>query len=93
VEQIKGNTVVISRELHADLAIGDRAQVILATRDEKNPQTGQVIKTVIIESVIMKITIVDQDTANCEPVNAVEAAKLKRIKVKMQVKTYRPKPQ
>ncbi len=90
VADVSDKRIVIVRDADTDIQVGDRVQVVLRTREIKNPTTGEVIRTEILESVIFKVIAVDSKTADCYPVSAAEAKKIGAVKKGVRVKTWRP---
>ncbi|MEP6755168.1 MAG: hypothetical protein ABJA67_06690 [Chthonomonadales bacterium] len=85
VADIGQGVVTITAGTNRDLKVGDSIQVVFLSKKITDPVTGELLSDRVLDSIIMKVTVVDERTADCVPISTDEAVKFGRIKKGMAV--------
>jgi hypothetical protein len=86
VAEVEGQTVTLNIGANRGVRVGDRYEVILATRETTDPDTGRVLRVRVADSLTLIVTQADSDTADTRPATPQDAAKFAKVTVGMAVR-------
>jgi len=69
VAAVEGDQIIINVGKKAGVKVGDQLEVVRATKEVKDPETGSVIRRITVSIGIIKATDVDDASAVCTPVS------------------------
>jgi hypothetical protein len=86
VAEIDGQTVTLNIGTNRGVHIGDRFEIVLATKETTDPDTGRVLRVRVADSLNVIVTQVDAEAADTRPATPQDAAKLAKVTVGMAVR-------
>jgi hypothetical protein len=86
VAEVEGQTITLNIGANRGVRLGDRYEVILATKETIDPDTGRVLRVRAAEVLTVTVTQVDNEAADARPATPQDAAKLTKVTVGMAVR-------
>ncbi len=86
IAEIDGKTIILNIGAKQGVRVGDRYEVLLNIKETKDPDTGRVIRTRVLDSFFLTVTHVDEDASDCVALTAKDAARFKQTKAGVRVR-------
>jgi hypothetical protein len=86
VAEVEGQTITLNIGASRGVRVGDRYEVILATKKTTDPDTGRVIRIRVAETMALVVTQVDAEAADARPATPQDAAKVAKVTAGMAVR-------
>jgi hypothetical protein len=82
IAEVDGQTVTLNVGARHGIRVGDRFEALLKYKDTTDPDSGKVIRTRVIESLILVVTHVDEEACDARPASPADAAKIGKATVR-----------